>query len=165
MSHVEDQAAQRRQTIDADAVAVGEFDEFLVPDDLQVIEPHRDHCQYRRDEYGEDGEARLDARDRARVLAAVVITPARHVQAPREVQPRARRCWPRPIVRWRPAVKRNTVGAITAVTVACNSAAGNSVASWSGARNCVLRRYPPRLWISTAMKASTAPASGPAADI
>src|SRR5271169_5110549 len=140
MSNVEDQAAQRRQTMDADTIAVGELDEFLVPDNLEVIEPHRDHRQYRRDEYGEDGEARLDAGDRARLLAAVVITPARHAQAPREVEPRTRRCWLRPTIRWRPSVNRNTVGAITAVTVACNSAPGNSVASWSGARNCVLRR-------------------------
>src|SRR5277367_5664284 len=99
MSSVEDQAAQRWQTIDADAVAVGEFDKFLVPDDLEVIEPHRDHRQYRRNEYGKDSEARLDTGNRAGVLAALVISPARHVQAPRVVQPRARRCWLKPIAR------------------------------------------------------------------
>jgi hypothetical protein len=34
MMNVEDQAAQRRQAMNADAVAVGELDKFLVPDDL-----------------------------------------------------------------------------------------------------------------------------------
>ena len=125
MMNVEDQAAQRRQAMNADAVAVGEFDKFLVPDDLQVIEAHRDHRQDQGDECGEDGEARLDAGDRAGLFAAAVVTPARHVQAPREIQPRVRRCWLSPNIRLRPAVNRNIGGAITAVTVACNSAAGN----------------------------------------
>src|SRR6185437_1186662 len=145
MMNVEDQAAQRRLAMNADAVAVGELDEFLMPDDLQVIESHRDHRQYDSDERGEDGEAGLDARDRARLLAAVVITPARHAQAPREIQPRGLRCCVRPKARLRPAVKANTGGAMTAVRVACNNAAGNSTSSWSGARNWVLSRKPPRL--------------------
>ena len=115
--------------MDADPVAIGELDEFLVTDDLQVIEAHRDHRQYQGDERGEDGEARFDARDRARLFAAAVVTPARHVQAPRETQPRVRRSRLSPSIRLSPAVNRNIGGAITAVRVACNSAAGSSVPS------------------------------------
>src|ERR1700756_3072752 len=106
MMSVEDQAAQRRLAMDADPVAVGELDEFLVPDYLKVIQAHRDHGQYQGDERGEDGEARFDAWDSARLFAAVVITPARHVQAPREAQPRVRRSWLSPNNRLRPAVIR-----------------------------------------------------------
>src|SRR5579872_6478091 len=83
MMYVEDQAAQRRLAMNADAVAVGKYNKFLVPNDLQVVETHRDHRHHHGDERGEDGDSWLDTRDRARLLAAVVITPARHDQTPR----------------------------------------------------------------------------------
>ena len=67
MANVEDQAAQRRLAMNADAVAVGKHDEFLVPNDLQVVEPHRDHRHHQGDERGEDGDLCGSMRGIARV--------------------------------------------------------------------------------------------------
>ncbi len=52
---IEDQAARRRNRLDADAVALRQFAEVLVPDHLQVEEPGKQRTeQHHQDEHGGD---------------------------------------------------------------------------------------------------------------